>query len=112
MVLTDKWFFQTQGGKVGQQTATESDTYMSKTKDKPVHQVKFGLVKAAIWANETDKGVMYNVTFTRVYKDKSNEWAYTDSFNALDCLLVAKVADAAHTWISQQGKNKDEDPQD
>jgi hypothetical protein len=65
---------------------------------KPVHEIRLGAVKAAIWANETTNGTRHNVTFTRLYKD-GDEWKRTESFGRDDMLVVAKVADLAHSWI-------------
>ena len=48
-------------------------------KDKPVHEVRLGMIKAAIWRNDTETGVRYNVTFARLYRD-GEEWKSTDSF--------------------------------
>ena len=70
---------------------------MSKN-NKPVHEVRLGVVKAAIWANETDTGVRHNVTFQRLYKD-GDDWKDSTSFGRDDLPLVAKVADLAHSWI-------------
>jgi hypothetical protein len=72
-------------------------------KTKPVHEVRLGRIKAAIWANETDNGVRHNVTITRLYKD-GDEWKTSTSFGREELPLVAKVADLAHTWIYQQGQ--------
>lgn len=75
---------------------------MLKTKDKPVHEVRIGTIKAAVWRNETNSGIVrYNVTFSRLYREE-NEWKVTSSFGRDDLLLVAKVADQAHSWIVQQ----------
>ena len=65
----------------------------------PVHEVRIRGVKAAIWRNETDNGPRYNVTFKRIYKDSEGNWKSTSSFGRDDLLLVAKVADKAHTFI-------------
>ncbi len=74
---------------------------MASPKNKPVHEVRLGAVKAALWRNDTDSGVRFNVTITRLYKD-GEDWKNTDSFGRDDLLLVAKVADLAHTWICEQ----------
>lgn len=71
---------------------------------KPVHEIRLGSIKAAIWANDTQNGVRHNVTLQRLYKDEE-EWKSSDSFGRDDLLLVAKVANMAHTWIFEQGKN-------
>jgi len=78
---------------------------MSKAeKVKPVHQVRLGAVKAAIWRNDTEKGVRFNTTFARIYKD-GDDWKSTESFGRDDLLLVAKVADLTHSWIHEQGRS-------
>ena len=35
----------------------------------PVHEVRFGRTKAAVWENSTENGVCHNLTISRVYKD-------------------------------------------
>ena len=72
-------------------------------KAKPVHEVRLGRIKAAIWANETENGVRHNVTITRLYKD-GDEWKTSTSFGREELPLVAKVADLAHSWIYQVGQ--------
>jgi hypothetical protein len=74
---------------------------------KPTHEVRLGAIKAAVWKNETNAGLRYNVTFSRLYKD-GDKWNSTDNFGHDDLLLLAKVADLAHTWIcaqKQEGQN-------
>lgn len=78
------------------------------SKDKPVHEVRLGAIKAAIWKNDTQNGVRYNTTFSRLYKD-GEEWKATDSFGREDLLIVAKIADQAHTWIHAQNQDGRED---
>lgn len=68
---------------------------------RPVHEVRLGRIKAAVWANETDQGVRHNVTLSRIYKD-GDSWKSTESFSRDDLPLVSKVADMAHTWIFEQ----------
>jgi hypothetical protein len=66
----------------------------------PVHEVRIGLIKAAIWANQTEDGIRHNVTFERSYRD-GEDWKTTTSFGRDDLLALAKVADLAHSWIIQ-----------
>jgi hypothetical protein len=73
-----------------------------KASNKPVHEVRLGRIKAAIWANRSDSGVRHNVTVTRIYKD-GEQWKDSASFGRDDLPLVAKVCDLAHSWIFQQG---------
>jgi hypothetical protein len=76
-------------------------------KDKPVHEVRLGAIKAAIWKNDTQNGVRYNTTFSRLYRDE-DEWKNTDSFGRDDLLILGKVADQAHSWIHAQAQSQEE----
>lgn len=69
--------------------------------NKPVHEIRMGRIRAAIWKNDTSSGTRHNVTIERLYKD-GEEWKSTSSFGRDDLPLVAKVADQAHTWIFEQ----------
>ena len=74
--------------------------------NRPVHEIRFGRIRAAIWANSTETGIRHNVTISRIYKDdKSGEWRDSNSFGRDDMPLVAKVCDLAHTWIYENGSN-------
>ena len=70
----------------------------AETKTPPVDKVRVGLVTASIWKNQTEKGVFYNVTFERRYKD-GDQWKSTHSYGFNDLLDLAKAADLAHTRI-------------
>lgn len=71
-------------------------------KARPVHEIRFGRIKAAIWENETEVGMRHNVTISRIYKD-GDQWKSSESFGRDDLPLVMKVANIAHTWIFEQG---------
>jgi len=75
------------------------------TTQRPVHEIRLGHIKAAIWSNETTAGPRHNVTFARLYKD-GDEWKSTAAFGRDDLLVVAKVADLAHTWICEHGTSQ------
>ena len=72
------------------------------TKARPVHEVRMGRIRAAVWENETQNGTRHNVSFSRLYKD-GEEWKDSSSFGRDDLPLLGKVADLAHTWIFEQG---------
>ena len=82
---------------------TQQQPRSNDAKQKPVHEIRMGRIKAAIWANDTDNGTRHNVTITRLYKD-GDEWKTSSSFGREELPLVAKIADMAHTWIYQQGQ--------
>ena len=86
-------------------TALPAPVVSMKNKTKPIHEVRLGYIKAAVWKNETEAGVRYNVTFSRLYKD-GDQWGSTESFGRDDLLLLAKVADQAHSWIHAQNQEE------
>ena len=70
------------------------------TDTKPADEIRFGRVKATIWMNTTEDGqARYSVVFSRIYRE-GGEWKSTHSFGRNDLLLLAKVADLAHTRVS------------
>lgn len=71
------------------------------SKERPVHEVRLGAIKAAVWRNESDLGVRYGVTFERLYKTEQG-WSSSTTFGRDELLLLAKVADLAHSFIYQQ----------
>ncbi len=77
-----------------------------KAANRPVHTIRYGTLRAAIWKREVDLGnnsrPMYSVTFSRSYKDGDNNWKDSTSFGTDDLLLLAKAADEAHTWITRR----------
>ena len=75
--------------------------------NRPVHTIRHGRIKATIWGNQTQKGMMHNVTITRSYQDDQGNWSDTQSFGVADLMTVAKAAFDAHTWISMQQAEDD-----
>ncbi|MBK7878913.1 MAG: hypothetical protein IPJ77_24915 [Planctomycetes bacterium] len=76
---------------------------MNNERQKPVHEIRLGLVRASIWENKSEYGVRHNVTLERLYSvkldDNRRQWKSTGSFGRDDLLVAAKVLDLAHTWI-------------
>jgi hypothetical protein len=70
---------------------------------KPVHEVRYGLIKASIWRNQTKQGTRFTVSITRLFKN-GDLWQESTRFGRDDLLLLAKVAGEAHTWICQDGQ--------
>ena len=76
----------------------------------PIHTVRFGSVKAAIWQNETSNGHMYNVTVSRTYRD-GEQFKDSSSFGPDELLTLAKALDEAHSWIFEQRARDREEEQ-
>jgi hypothetical protein len=71
------------------------------SKKRPVHELRLGRIRAAVWENSTQNGTRHNVTVSRLYKD-GDDWKDSTSFGRDDLPLLAKVADLAHSWIFEQ----------
>jgi len=72
-----------------------------KTK-KPIHKIKDRRLSAAIWANKTKDGkTVHSVTFTRVYR-QGEEFRDSTSFGRFDLLAIARLAQDAYAFLSQQ----------
>jgi len=80
---------------------------MSDTK-KPAAKVTIFPISAAIWRDEVNDKVYYRTTISKLYKNADGGYSTTGTLDPLDLLVVAKVADAAHTEIE---KLKSEDRQ-
>ena len=76
---------------------------------KPISEVRIGRVKAAIWPNETEGRTRHNVTFSRLYKN-GDEWKSTQGFSRNDLLVLAKVADLAHSRIFELRQEEEPPP--
>ena len=98
--------------------ATAAAPNAGRSNNRPIHTIRYGPVRAAVWRNVVDLGAasreMYSVTFSRSYRDGDNQWKDSASFGVDDLLVLAKVADEAHTWISRQrsGDTKRHEPRD
>ena len=71
---------------------------------RPVHEIRLGRIRAAIWENPAPEGRWFNVTVSRLYKD-GNFWKDSYSFGRDDLLMVGKVLDLCHTWICMENGN-------
>jgi hypothetical protein len=81
--------------------------------DKPIHTIKLGRVRAAVWRNETQAGTRPSVTLSRSYRDESGSWKDSASFWRDDLLALAKVAEQTYLWLAdrqQQGELAEEEP--
>ncbi len=71
------------------------------SKNKPAHEIRVGLVKAAIWKVEHEKGPFFSVSLVRIYKG-ARGWKQSSSFSGRELSTVAEVAGQATAWIEEQ----------
>lgn len=69
--------------------------------NRPVHEIRHRNVRATIWKNPVQNGVMYNVTVSRSYRDGQSEWHESSSFPFNELMNLAKALSDAHTFIAQ-----------
>lgn len=81
------------------------NTDLMPRRDRPVHEVRLGGVKVAVWKNESERGTHYNATVSRIYRE-GEVWKTAESFSRDDLLLLAKAADQAHSWICDQNARR------
>lgn len=74
---------------------------------RPAAEVRIGRIKATVWANVRDdgKGTWYSVQLVRLYRD-GEEWRTSQTFGRDDLLVVAKVADLAHSKVCELETSK------
>ena len=65
----------------------------------PISKLRIGLINANIWQRTTGEDTFYSVSFERRYRDGEGHWKSTHSYDADHLLILAKLADQAHTEI-------------
>ena len=69
---------------------------------RPIHTLRHRRLKATIWRNPTDAGVLFNVIVTRSYRDKATQaWHDTHSLGYDDLMNVVGLLQEARTFISE-----------
>jgi hypothetical protein len=72
---------------------------MSQDRQKPVHEIRLGRIRATIWAIRTENGrIWLNTTVSRAYYDGA-QWKDANSYGRDDLPVLAKVLDLAYAWI-------------
>jgi hypothetical protein len=85
-------------------TSQQAPEAATPTKEKPIHELRIGRIKATIWLNQTENGARHNVTIRRLFKrDPNSQWEECGYFGRDDLLLVAEVSRAAALWIFENG---------
>ncbi len=90
-------------------TSTNGQEVQAKPKNRPVHVVRFGSIKAVVWRNETSAGPICNVTVARSYKD-GDQWKESGTFGYDDLLPLAKCLDLVHSWIHDARTTETQQP--
>ena len=68
-------------------------------KPRPVETHRDGRLTAAIWANEGERGPIYNATLSYSYQDKEGNWRDTSSIPGHELLKAANLAQNAYASV-------------
>lgn len=80
--------------------------------NKPAGKIKIFPITAVIWRNSGEKGNWYSFEIERAYKGKDGKWQTTNKYGEDHALIVAKVADLAHSEIlNLRAADRDAAPQ-
>lgn len=70
------------------------------TKQKPAAILRDGSLKATLWQRQTEKGVFFNVSLTRTYKE-GEEYKDSNSFSGPELLRIARLATKAYDLANE-----------
>jgi hypothetical protein len=88
------------GNRRKEQTMIRNSSRNSnETAKPPIAKLRLGLIYANIWQRQTEDDSFYSVSFER-YRDSQGNWQSTHSYDIDDLLVLAKLADRAHTEIA------------
>ena len=77
------------------------------TKNPPLHKIRIGAIQADIWEQVREKGQPFlTVSFTRSYKNKSDEWKNGNSFSQEHLDALMDVTLEAKEWMRQHRLSK------
>lgn len=81
---------------------------------KPIDKLQEGMVKSAIWENESrDGNTFHSATFSKTYKDKDGKYRDTTRFTGDDVLKLSNLARRTHDRMTYyREKAREERAQD
>ncbi len=71
------------------------------TKQPPADTLRLNGLKATIWRNETQNGVMFNTSIVRTYRDKDGNYHDTTTFGQRDLPALGSLVDMAIARVSE-----------
>jgi hypothetical protein len=72
----------------------------AKTANRPIEIIRDGALKATIWENEGENGLMYSTTLARTYHANDGSLKDAHSFSGSELLRVAELARQAYAAIN------------
>jgi hypothetical protein len=65
---------------------------------KPIHEVRYGLIRVRIWRKRTRVGMHHTISASRLFRN-GDAWKESTRFGRDDIPLLRLAFDDAHTWI-------------
>lgn len=72
----------------------------TQTNKKPVHTIRYGAVRVAIWENQSANGPFLNATFERTYRDSEGKAQSAHAFGVSDLALLQLASLEAAQWMN------------
>ena len=77
-------------------------TKQTTSKNKPVHTIRFGSAKAAIWQNQSGH---HSISLERIYKDGAEKWQSSQSFGRDDLPKLINALEATYRYLYSEDSN-------
>jgi len=74
----------------------------------PVHKVKYGVIEASLWENESKEGTYLTMSLQRNYKDKEDNWKSTNKSFRINDIPVIELALRDCFEFAKKPKQKEE----
>lgn len=72
----------------------------------PIARFRDQGLTVSLWQRDTEKGVFYDVSFSRSYRAQDGEWQNATNCPAGDIQTLRKLLDLAHTEILAMAEDK------
>jgi hypothetical protein len=80
-------------------------------KNKPIEVIRDGVLKATIWENEGENGVIYSTTLARTYHANDGSLKDAHSFSGSELLRVAELARQAYAAVNAHRRDHAPEPE-
>lgn len=79
---------------------TQPPTKNRPTSNRPVEVIRDGSLKATIWENEGENGILYSTTLARTYHANDGALKDSHSFSGSELLRIAELARQAYAAVN------------
>lgn len=80
-------------------------------KNKPIDVIRDGSLKATIWENDCENGVIYSTTLARTYHANDGSLKDAHSFSGSELLRIAELARQAYATVNAHRRDHAPEPE-